>query len=65
MKAQSETTIQFSGYPLHVVDKKQAPFKAELMLVKLSGFHQTTFIQKSPITNDPRNWDVNWFNGYE
>jgi hypothetical protein len=64
MKAQSEATIQFSGYPLHIVDKKH-PAVTGLMVIKPSAFHQTTFIQKSPISNDPRNWDVNWFNSYE
>lgn len=64
MKAQSEATIQFSGYPLSIVDTKLKVKKAELIVVKPSESFQTSF-PKNAVTNDPQNWDVDWFNSYE
>lgn len=64
MKAQSEATIQFSGYPLSIVDTKQKIKKAELIVVKPLP-HLQTPLPKNSITNDPANWDVDWFNSYE
>lgn len=63
MKAQSEATIQFSGYPLSIVEKKST-LKPELVIVK-SINNQQTSLNNNAITNDPKNWDVDWFNGYE
>jgi hypothetical protein len=65
MKAQPEATIQFSGYPLSIVEKKPKLVKSELTVIKSVFSLPTTSIQENSITNDPRNWDVDWFNGYE
>ena len=65
MKTGPQATIQFSGYPLRIVEKKQQPVKAEWLHLKIAATHPTTFIQQNPISNDPKNWDLNWFNGYE
>jgi hypothetical protein len=66
MKSQSEATIQFSGYPLNVVEKKQKFQRTELIVIRSSVFNQTTIsIQRNPLSNDPGNWDLDWFNGYE
>lgn len=62
MKAQSEATIQFSGYPLSIVETKKK--KAELILVKPLP-HLPSSLPKNSIVNDPKNWDVDWFNSYE
>jgi hypothetical protein len=64
MKAQHETTIQFSGYPLTIADEKAASVKAELTVVK-STTGTAGFSLKESIANDPQNWDVDWFNSYE
>lgn len=63
MKAQSEATIQFSGYPLSVVERKFSR-KPELTVVKSINSDQTR-LDYNAITNDPKNWDVDWFNSYE
>ena len=63
MKAQSEATIQFSGYPLSIVEKKPA-FTSGLTVVRSTN-NQQTIVKGNAITNDPKYWDVDWFNGYE
>ena len=64
MKAQQENTIQFSGYPLRIVETNPKIKKAELTVVKsLMDFQISP--QKNSITNDPKNWDIDWFNSYE
>ena len=63
MKTQHETTIQFSGYPLSVVENKQKINKVEQTIVRPLLLQVSN--QKNPITNDPKNWDVDWFNSYE
>jgi hypothetical protein len=65
MKAQPETTIQFSGYPLSIAEKKPKVAKPEMAIIKSATSHLTTSIQENSIANDPKNWDVDWFNGYE
>jgi len=66
MKDQSQAAIQFSGYPLSVVEpKKKTKDDPTLSLVQLKQDQQTTSIQKNKISNDPQNWDLFWFNGYE
>ncbi|MGZ8543973.1 MAG: hypothetical protein ACXWV0_01695 [Flavisolibacter sp.] len=66
MKDRSQSAIQYSGYPLAVIEKKQAVIKTSVVVLsRPSGHAQTTFIQKNQISNDPRNWDVNWFGSYE
>jgi hypothetical protein len=64
MKTQHETPIQFSGYPLTIVETKQEVKKAELTVVKSSTYPQVSH-QKNSIVNDPKNWDIDWFNSYE
>jgi hypothetical protein len=63
MKTQQENTIQFSGYPLRIVETNSIK-KAELTVVKSSMDFQI-LPQKNSITNDPENWDIDWFNSYE
>jgi len=63
MKAQSEATIQFSGYPLSIVEKKTI-FKAELTVIRSTNNLQSS-VNYNAITDDPKNWDVDWFSGYE
>ena len=65
MKAQSEATIQFSGYPLSVIETKEKIMKAALIVVKPSNSKQSIPLQKDFITNDPENWDSEWFGNYE
>jgi hypothetical protein len=64
MKTQHETPIQFSGYPLSVVETEQKIKKAELTVVK-SSTNPWVSSQKNSIVNDPKNWDIDWFNSYE
>lgn len=64
MKTQHEATIQFSGYPLSIVETKEKTRKTELTVVKPSPGRQNPS-QKNFIANDPKYWDVDWFNSYE
>jgi len=64
MKTQPEMTIQFSGYPLSIVEPKQKNRKAELTVVRPSAIVPASVL-KPPIANDPKYWDVDWFNSYE
>jgi hypothetical protein len=65
MKDQSRAAIQFSGYPLTIAEpNKKSKENPGLAVVKTAN-DQTTSVQKSTITNDPKNWDLNWFNNYE
>jgi hypothetical protein len=64
MKTQQEATIQFSGYPLSIVETKQKIKQFELTVVKPSTDLQTSG-KKNSIANDPENWDIDWFNSYE
>lgn len=63
MKTQHEATIQFSGYPLSVVENKQKINKVEQTIVRPLLLQVSN--QKNSIANDPKNWDVDWFNSYE
>lgn len=66
MKDQSGAAIQYSGYPLTIVQLKIKPSQTKLTLIKPEVNHrQTISIQENKITNDPKSWDDNWFNGYE
>ena len=66
MKDQSGTAIQYSGYPLTVVQLKEKIRQPKLTLIRPEINHrQTISIQENKITNDPKSWDDNWFNGYE
>jgi hypothetical protein len=66
MKDQSQVAIQYSGYPLTVAEPtKKTKEDPGLPLVRIQPDPKTTFIQKSPISNDPQYWDLSWFNGYE
>ena len=65
MKDQSGAAIpiQYSGYPLSVADLTKQQ-KSALTIVKTLN-QETTFVQENEITNDPVNWDLNWFSNYE
>lgn len=64
MKTQHETTIQFSGYPLRMVETDQKSKQHKLRVVK-SFTELSPSSQKNYIANDPKNWDIDWFNSYE
>jgi len=64
MKTQREPTIQFSGYPLRIVETGHKTKKVELSVVRHSADWQSPF-QKTYMANDPKNWDIDWFNSYE
>ena len=64
MKTQHEATIQFSGYPLSIAETRPKIKKVELTVVKPSTDLQVP-PQKDSIANDPKNWDIDWFNSYE
>ena len=64
MKTQHEATMQFSGYPLSIAEANPKTKKVELTVVKPSANAQN-LSQKNSITDDPKNWDVEWFNSYE
>lgn len=64
MKTQHEATIQFSGYPLSIVEADKKVKRNELALVRPIHYLQIAS-PKSSIANDPRNWDIDWFNSYE
>jgi len=63
MKAQSEATIRFSGYPLRIVETKQVNAKAELIVIRATAY--LISFTKNRVTNDPGNWDTGWFANYE
>jgi hypothetical protein len=63
MKTQHKTPIQFSGYPLSIVKSSQEIKKIELTAIKPSSIQP--YNQKNSIVNDPKNWDIDWFNSYE
>jgi hypothetical protein len=64
MKDHSQA-IQYSGYPLSIADLKQKPKKKGEMAVVKTANDQTSFVQENNISNDPKNWDLTWFNNYE
>lgn len=63
MKTQQEATIQFSGYPLSIVENTQPSKTIELTVIKPSS--EQINVAKNSIANDPKNWDIDWFNSYE
>ena len=66
MKDLTRAAIQYSGYPLSIAEPKtKTEKKTGLYVIKPEVYRITTFIQKNRITNDPHNWDVDWFSGYE
>jgi len=64
MKTQHEATIQFSGYPLTIVETKQKIKNFGLTAIKPQRDLQIS-PPKNSIANDPKNWDIDWFNSYE
>jgi hypothetical protein len=64
MKTQHESPIQFSGYPLTVVDEVPKGLKNELTVVKSLAPAALATANELP-ANNPQNWDVDWFNSYE
>jgi hypothetical protein len=65
MKDQSGVAIQYSGYPLKIADLKQKPRQTNLKVIRPQIDHPTTSIQQNKISNDPQNWDLDWFQDYE
>lgn len=63
MKTQHDTPMQFSGYPLSIVETNQKTKKVELTVVKPLQTQATG--QNKSIANDPKNRDIDWFNSYE
>jgi len=64
MKTKQDAIIQFSGYPLTVVEPGQKIKKAELTVVKPLPGPQITSSKKY-VADDPKYWDIDWFNSYE
>lgn len=64
MKTQHEATIQFSGYPLSIVETQQKIKNFELTAIKPQRDLQISS-PKNSMANDPKNWDIDWFNSYE
>lgn len=64
MKTQHETPIQFSGYPLRIVYDDVSIPNTDLIVVK-SPDGTTALPVEESLANNPKNWDVDWFNSYE
>lgn len=64
MKTQHESPIQFSGYPLTVVHDIPKHLTNELAVVKSLAPTALSTASELPADN-PKNWDVDWFNSYE
>jgi hypothetical protein len=64
MKDHSQTAIQFSGYPLTIVEPKKK-VTVKFWVIKPVVYVPTILIQQNTISNDPKNWDDDWFGGYE
>ena len=64
MKHSSTAIMQFSGYPLRIAEPKK-PKVSNVIPIKKKVDQPTTAIQGNNLSNDPKNWDENWFNGYE
>ncbi len=60
---QSETTMLHSGNPLSPEETREK-VNSELIAVKL-GEQKIVSTQQNPSANDPKFWDVDWFNSYE
>lgn len=66
MKIRSEYAMQFSGYPLTVVEEKiEARTSPVIRLAPKDHFNLTKFIQSNAVTHDPKYWDHEWFASYE
>ncbi|MGZ3844455.1 MAG: hypothetical protein ACXVLT_09640 [Flavisolibacter sp.] len=64
MKTQHESPIQFSGYPLRIVLDDVSIPNTDLIVVKSPDGTATLPVEES-LANNPKNWDVDWFNSYE
>ncbi|MGE5518621.1 MAG: hypothetical protein ACM3VS_01760 [Candidatus Dadabacteria bacterium] len=62
MKSSSEEIIQFSGYPLKVVEDKIS--QLHVIFTKQHQFSYSP-LQVKPIADDPTKWDAEWFGNYE
>ena len=65
MKHSANELLYFSGYPLKLA--KEEPIEEKntkpiLVVIKLPVSIQETIKE---ITDNPLNWDLNWFNNYE
>ena len=65
MKDQTGVAIQFSGYPLRIVDLPRRKTTVQMTVIRPEVTQQTTSIQQNRITNDPASWDETWFGSYE
>lgn len=63
MKQLSINALPFNAYQLTIVEKKAS--LSILTKIKNEKNDPTTSIQKNKTSNDPNNWDVNWFGNYE
>ena len=64
MKNSSTAIMQFSGYPLTIAEPKK-PRVSNVIPIKKKVYQPITSLTGNSISNDPKNWDENWFNGYE
>ena len=65
MKNSSTAIMQFSGYPLTIAEPKKPKVSNVIPIRKKVYLPTTIIIPVSSLSNDPKNWDENWFNGYE
>ncbi len=65
MKTLQGALLQFSGYPLSIAENK--PARKEVKKPKLTIVKKDSGVlpEKESITNNPQNWDLNWFCNYE
>lgn len=61
MKDRTGIAIQFSGYPLKVVEVNRP---SKLKIIKSKNIYLPAQ-SKLNIADDPKYWDVDWFNNYE
>jgi hypothetical protein len=72
MKSNTTATLQFSGYPLEIVQYKGAVTNtrtslrlADLSPVQLRSFTFNSLQKVHAMVQAPENWDENWFSSYE
>lgn len=67
MKTQSSSALQYSGYPLRVIeDNVSYPLQdAYLKVIKRDHAKSHSGLITNPKVNDPHTWDAEWFCNYE
>jgi hypothetical protein len=67
MKYNSEEILQFSGYPLKIVDDKLSGNGKPGLFVIRTEKQQIpgSLFYTLKVINEPENWDAEWFGNYE